>query len=377
MRSAHDSYIRDVIGASLLEGGNQKRLWSYVKLNKTENMSVPILSDREGLHITDQAKSEALSRQFVSVFTQVDGKEPPDKGPSPYGEMDHIHFTHTWHIEKLLSINPTKAAGPDELPSKVLKEVGREIAGALAFVFQQSYEEGAIPKDWSTARISAIYKKGDKDTPANYRPVSLTCIICKIMEHVVCSQIGRHLDDYNILYPHQHSFRKQLSCETQLISSINDWASSINMKRQTDVIMLDFSKPFDKVSHTKLLHKIRHYGITSNTNNWIKADVLSGVPQGTVLGPMLFLLYINDIHEGVHSKMRLFADDSIVHREILTPQDHISLNNDVDTLHQWATMWQMDFNVTKCVVLSITTKKKTSIHDYVMNGEKIPRTDNT
>ena len=173
------------------------------------------------------------------------------------------------------------------------------------------------------------------------------------------------------------------------------WASSINMKRQTDVIMLDFSKAFDKVSHTKLLHKIRHYGITSNTNNWIKAflgnrsqqvvvngqasnpaAVLSGVQQGTVLGPMLFQLYINDIPEGVHSKMRLFADDSIVYREILTPQDHISLNNDLDMLHQWATMRQMDFNVTKCAVLSITTKKKLSIHDYVMNSKKIPRTDN-
>ena len=158
------------------------------------------------------------------------------------------------------------------------------------------------------------------------------------MEHVVCSQIGRHLDDYNIMYPHQHGSGKQLSCETQLICSIDDWASSINMKQQTEVIMLDFSKAFDKVSHTNLLHKIRHYGITRNTNNWIKAAVLSGVPKGTVLGPMLFLLYINDIPEGVHSKIRLFADDSIVHREILTPQDHINLNHELDTLHQWATI---------------------------------------
>jgi len=92
MRSAHDSDIRDVIGVKLLEGGSQKRFWSYVKLNKTENMSVPILSDREGLHITDQAKSEALNRQFVSVFTEDDGKDLPDKDLSPYGEMHHIHF---------------------------------------------------------------------------------------------------------------------------------------------------------------------------------------------------------------------------------------------------------------------------------------------
>ena len=159
--------------------------------------------------------------------------------------------------------------------------------------------------------------------------------------------------------------------------------------------MLDFSKAFDKVSPSKLLHKIRHYGITNNTNNWIKAflenrsqqivvngqasnpaAVLSGVPQGTVLGPMLFLLYINDIPEGVHSMVRLFADDSIVYREIMTPQDHIGLNNDtLDTLHKWVITWQMDFNVSKCTVLSITPSKP-SIYDYVMNGEKIPRTGN-
>ncbi len=93
MRSAHDTYIRDIICASLLEGGNQKRFWSYVKLHRTKNLGVPILSDREGLHITDQAKAEALKRQFVSVFTQDDGNELLDKGPSPFCEMDHIHFT--------------------------------------------------------------------------------------------------------------------------------------------------------------------------------------------------------------------------------------------------------------------------------------------
>ena len=143
------------------------------------------VTDREGLHITDQAKAEALNRQFVSVFTQDDGKELPDKGPSPFREMDHIHFTQPGIEKLLLSINPTKAAGPDEITSRVLKETGREISGVLAYIFQQSYEEGAIPADWSSARISAIYKKGNKSTPANYRPVSLTCILCKTMEHVV------------------------------------------------------------------------------------------------------------------------------------------------------------------------------------------------
>ena len=215
------------------------------------------------------------------------------------------------------------------------------------------------------------------------------------MEHVVCSQIGRHLDENSILHPNQHGFRKRLSCETQLIGAIQDWSSSINNKLQTDVILLDFSKAFDKVSHRKLLHKIRYYGICGKTNTWIKAflsgrsqqvvvngqssqtaAVLSGVPQGTVLGPMLFLLYINDIADNVDSQMRLFADDSIVYREILTPADHKALEQDLNKPHNWARTWQMDFNVTKCAVLSITTKRKPSLHNYLMDGQQIPRNDN-
>ena len=178
MKTAHDTYIQDVIGASLYEQGNQKKFWSFVKLNKTKNIGIPILSDTDGLHITDNAKAEALNRQFVSVFTNDDGNSLPDKGPSPFPDMDDINFTQPG-IEKLLdNIKPNKAPGPDELPARVLKEVSKEISGVFSMIFQQSYNAGRIPDDWSAARISAIYKNGDKSTPANYRPVSLTCILC-------------------------------------------------------------------------------------------------------------------------------------------------------------------------------------------------------
>ena len=262
--------------------------------------------------------------------------------------MDTIQFTQPGIEILLKNIDQTKATGPHELPARILKETAREIAGVLSVIFQQSYEEGTVPSDWLTARISAIYKKGDKANPSNYRPVSLTCITCNIMEHIVCSQIGRHLDHNNILHPNQHGFRKGLSCETQLVDTIHELAYSINQKTQTDVILLDFSKAFDKVSHDKLLHKIRYYGIGGKTNTWISAflcsrsqqvgqtsqsaGVLSGVPQGSVLGPMLFLMYINDIAEGVTSQMRMFADDSIVYRQIHTPADHFTLASDLNKL---------------------------------------------
>ena len=173
-----------MIGVSLL---NRKKFWSFVKLNRTENVGIPTLSDTNGLHITNQAKAECLYTQFVSVFTSDVGKHLPDKGLSPYREMGIIQFTQLGIEILLKNIDQTKSTGPDELPVRILKETAKEIAGVLSVIFQRSCEDGTVPSDWLPARISAIYKKGDKANPSNYRPESLTCITCKIMEHIVCS----------------------------------------------------------------------------------------------------------------------------------------------------------------------------------------------
>ena len=176
-----------MIGASPLDRGNQKKCWFFVKLNRTENEGIPILSDTNGLHITNQAKAEGLDTQFVSVFTSDNGKHLPDKGLSPYREMGIIQFTQSGIESLLKNIDQTKTAGPDELPAKILKETAKEIAGILSVIFQQSYEDGTLPSDWLTARISAIYKKCDNANPSNYRPVLLTCMSCKIMGQSVPS----------------------------------------------------------------------------------------------------------------------------------------------------------------------------------------------
>ena len=296
--------------------------------------------------------------------------------------------------KQLLLLNPSKACGPDEVPPHLLKIVASEISPALSFLFQQSFNAGAIPQQWKQALVTPIFKSGERSDPSNYRPISLTCICSKIMEHILLSHISKHVASNSILFDNQHGFRQKLSTTTQLVSATHDWAHTLHLKGQTDVIFLDFQKAFDRVPHQLLQTKLDYYGIRGDTLRWIMAllsnrqqavvvngsqsswkDVTSGVPQGSVIGPALFLLYVNDIHTNIKSTTRLFADDGIVYREIKTEMDHKTLQEDLDTLSQWSKTWLMGFNIGKCAVLTVTRKRKPSICTYHLVGECIPRVD--
>ena len=148
-----------------------------------------------------------------------------------------------------------------------LKEVAEEISPLLTAIFQKSLDSGTVPDDWRSANVSAIFKKGDRFKASNYRPVSLTSLCCKIQEHIITSNILRHLEEHSILTDCQHGFRARRSCETQLVTLVHELAEAIDRGRQTDMIILDFSKAFDRVPHLRLLAKIHHYGIRGSTYN--------------------------------------------------------------------------------------------------------------
>ena len=152
----------------------------------------------------------------------------------------------------------------------------------LQVIFQQSLDTGKVPEGWKVADVVAIYKKGDRNTPSNYRPVSLTRISCKTLEHIVFSSIMEHLDHHGILNNFQHGFRKQHSCETQLVNTIEDLARGLNSREQIDMLILDFSKAFDVVGHRLLLAKLEHYGIRDGNLAWV-TDWLTGRTQRVVL----------------------------------------------------------------------------------------------
>ena len=275
----------------------------------------------------------------------------PDKGPSPYDAMTPITIT-TPGVQKLLqNLQPHKATRPDSIPARLLKELSTETAPALAHIYQTSLNAGTVPDDWKMAHVVPIFKKGDKCKASNYRPVSLTAICSKVMEHILHSNVIGHFEQHSILTDAQHGFRSKRSCETQLITTIQDLASGMSDGHQIYAILLDFAKAFDKVPHQRLLYKLHHYGIRGPTLSWIEsfltsrkqhvltegaisseAEVDSGVPQGTVMGPLLFLAFINDLPEVVKSPVRLLADDCLIFRSIKSSRDTTILQQDLTAL---------------------------------------------
>ena len=398
-RVAYWNYINDLISPHKEDGKyqGQKWFWSYIKSLKQDYSGVSSLK-HNGKLVTDSiGKAEVLNTQFQSVFTQDPDGDPPSKGPSPHPQMPSFQIGVAGITKLIKGLNIHKAAGPDLINGRLLKECCDACAPILQLIFQRSLESGTIPNDWRNANVTPLFKKGERYKAANYRPVSLTSICSKLMEHVIASQLMGHLNTNNILYDLQHGFRDKRSCETQLLALVHELAHGVNANKQTDMAILDFSKAFDKVSHKRLLYKLQWYGADPLTHAWIadflsnrtqavvlegetstSVPVTSGVPQGTVLGPILFLVYINDLPDCIsNSTVRLFADDCILYRQIDSTADCLKLQDDLNALQHWEDMWLMTFNAKKCNTMRVTSSPKPISFDYSIHNtvlENVPHT---
>ena len=385
-RSTYHTFISDMLND---EDGKPKRFWSYIKSTRCDNSGVaPLLKDGI-LQCEASTKANLLNDQFASVFTHENTSNLPDLGNILHPRVPDFTFDQEGIRKLLAKLKPHTASGPDNLPAHLLKEAADELAPILCLLFNATLHQGKIPQDWKSAYITPIFKKGDKHRPENYRPISLTSIICKTAEHIIHSQIIRHLDTQNLLTDCQFGFRRGRSCESQLLVTIQDLAAGLRDKQQIDAILLDFSKAFDRVPHERLLLKLHYYGIRGQLLSWIKdflhdrtqqvalegvksntTSVSSGVPQGTVLGPLLFLVFINDLPECVSSSIRLYADDALLYRSVKTQDDIEILHSDLTKVQEWEQRWLMSFNADKCEVLRISNKRKNIIaeHPYSIHG---------
>ena len=355
-----------------------KKFWSFIKSLRKDAFGITSLRENGVLKTDTKEKVNICNRLYQSAFTREDDSDPPSKGASPFSFMGDMTVDPKGVAKLLNRLNVHKASGPDGLNARVLKECSNEISPILALIYNESLTRGNVPDKWRQANVSPVFKKSEKYDAAYYRPVSLTCICCKTLEHIFISNINKHLTLDSKFAECQHGFRSQRSFKTKLVQFVHNIISNLDGAvnrghKQTDLIIMDFAKAFDKVPHMRLLHKLEYYGIRESTHKWINSwlsghsqqvvldgkasdpvPVLYSVPQGSVLGPVRFLIFINDLLDNIRSSVRLFADDCAQYRNIHSLQDCLILQEDFTSLGQWEADWQMKFNVAKCHSMRVT-----------------------
>ncbi|CAH8449918.1 unnamed protein product [Dicrocoelium dendriticum] len=389
LRTLRLQYEEDLANAAVK---NPKKFFAYVKRRSGTNSSIPALLRADGTHgHTDYDNACILSEQYTGVFSheaslpQVElvTKVPEDSC------LTEISITETQVFRLLQGLNPSKASGPDSIHPKLMHELAAELSGPLTCMFTISLDSCALPSEWKKAIICPIFKGGDRVLPANYRPVSLTSVVVKLFEKLVRDSVENHLIKFNLLSAAQHGFRKGFSCLTNLLVARESWAEAVDNGHAIDVLFVDFSKAFDTVPHQRLSLKLRSYGISGAALKWVSAflegreqcvrvgrslslrqAVLSGVPQGSVLGPLLFAIYVNDLPEELGVPSLLFADDLKLWNIVDIPGGSEALQSALDRLWDWSTLWLMPINQAKCSVLRIGGASPPT--RYVVGGSELP-----
>lgn len=364
------------------------KFWRYLAPKK--NTVISLYVDDEPVYDSLDV-ADALNRYFCSVFTDDDGNIPQFPSFIEVPPISDVCVNEEGVFSLLLHLNVKKSPGVDGIPNAFLVRYAEWCAKYLCLLFNKSLECSELPEDWVYAKITPIPKGNENRSHlSSYRPISILSTCVKTLEHIIFKHISQFLESNCIVDARQHGFRRGRSTVTQLLETVHDFAATLDKRGQVDVIFLDFEKAFDRVSHSKLLSKLTAILKNETLVAWIKSylsyrqqsvavngacsaasPVLSGVPQGSVLGPLFFLVFINDIVHDIPVKIKLFADDCVLYNEICNHNDQAVLNASLEKIQTWCTRWQMTLNYKKTVSMTITRKKAPLKHTYQINNHSL------
>ena len=394
MLEAKENYLSTLVGSFKTQ---PKKLYGYLN-SLTESKYKPQSIVHNNQIVRDpRQKAELFNKFFNLTFTKSNFKLPPVSSLQvPTIQLSRISFTELEVYEALAQLDPQKAMGCDMISPLVLKLCADTLAQPLHSFFSTCIELGTIPQEWKIHKICPIPKSGNLLEVKNYRPISLLSIVSKVLERIIFNKI------IDFLRPkfskQQFGFQKNKSSLSQLLSSFAYILEEIDKGSTVDMIFLDLKKAFDTVPHEELLFKLWNIGITgplwfwfksylANRQHFVSVDnnsstllpVLSGVPQGSILGPVLFLVYINDLPEQInYASCYLFADDTKLIKSIRGINDRLLMQSDVDSLHRWCEQWKLKLNASKCQTLSVSLSNHHQNHQcqhYSIDGAKLDSTN--
>ena len=344
-----------------------KAYFNYVQSKGKLRNAVGAVKDENGaLAVTNRQKADVLKGFFEKVHTVDTGRDPGYLPIKTTSQMELVPISQEEVEGALAKLDPSKAQGHDEIHPAILKSLAPVIGAPLATLFNKSLAERTLPEDWKRAIIVPIHKGGTKEEVTNYRPVSLLPVALKVMERLLRDRIVKHLTENGLLRNEQHGFTKNRSCLTNLLTCLDEVTNRVDNGEQVEICYLDFRKAFDSVNHRLLLAKLRTNNLHPSVQDWVEeylsarsfrvrveealsesGNACSGVPQGSVLGPLLFLIYISDLPDGLEGACYMFADDVKIVGAPSTDQ----LQRDLNRVIQWTEEWEMPLNKDKCMRL--------------------------
>jgi hypothetical protein len=352
---------------------NPKLLYRIVNNNAKVKPGVSPLQTTDKITSTAVEAAEELVKFYSTIFCpreHVDAAN--DQRTSASDTLSDMTIDADTVLKILLELDVRKSPGADGITPLILKRCAHSLYIPLTKLFNHSLHCSQVPADWKRGTITPIYKGGARSLASNYRPVTLLSTTSKVLERVVTRRIIEHLEEHSLLSIAQHGFRKNYSCVTNLLLTLDDWTQAVDRGYPIHACYLDISKAFDRVNHCILLRKLKEHGIDGKLLAWLEdyltdrtvqvrvdgalskpVPVTSGVPQGSVLAPILFIIYANDIPSLIRCKITLFADDIKLWTHIRTVEDCKLLQKDLDALHEWSLANKLPFNTSKCKMLNV------------------------